>query len=172
MKRLRVAALCLLFAAPLLQASDEGQRPHVYAFDDPELLVTQRTFGIGNAVSVLGDACMDDPAAAASYMQWRLDNLDTLRSMTTRLAQYYRIQAPLADQQKSVAEAMHLTTQLSLSESALEEACASLPETLALPWMNLAQRYRVMLIEVQDPNYLKPHKPKKADDREEQTRTE
>ena len=173
MKCLRIAALCLLATLSLsLQAAEEGQRPHAYAFDDPSLLVTQRTFGIGNAVTLLGDACVNDPAATASYEQWRSANLETLRNMTARLVQHYRIRATADEQQQRVAEAMHLKTQLSLSETDLEEACASLPETLALPWMNLAQRYQVMLTEMQDPNYLKPQMPKKADDREEQTRSE
>lgn len=149
-----------------------GARHHTYAFDEPDLLATQRVFGVGNGVTLLGDACTDDPAATASYEQWRVVNLESLRAMTARLASYYRIQALPGEQQTRVAEAMHLKTCLLLSDSALQEACSSLPETLALPWMNLAKRYQATLTEVQDPNYLKPKKTKKTDDREEQTRSE
>ena len=147
-------------------------RPHAYAFNEPTLLATQRVFGIGNAVTVLGDACTSDEAAMASYAQWRTANLDTLHRMTKQLALHYQILAAPDQQQKRVAEIMHLKTQISLSDSALTEACASLPDTLTLPWMNLAHRYQSTLREVQDPNYLKPQKPKKIDDREEQTRSE
>ena len=149
-----------------------GARQHAYAFDQPELLATQRVFGVGNAVTMLGDACADHPAAHASYAQWRATNIDTLHHMTAQLATYYRIQALPDERQQRVAETMHLSTRLSLSDSALEEACASLPDTLVLPRMNLAQRYQATLVEVRDPNYLKPPKPKKTDDREEQTRSE
>ena len=150
----------------------DGARHHAYAFDEPELLATQRVFGVGNGVTLLGEACADDPKATASYEQWRATNMATLRGMTTRLALYYRIQALPGEQQTRVAEVMHLKTRLMLSDSALQEACASLPETLVLPWMNLAKRYQATLAEVQDPNYLKPKKTKKTDDREEQTRSE
>lgn len=153
----------------------DGARHHAYAFDEPELLATQRVFGVGNGVTLLGEACADDPKATASYEQWRATNGDTLRAMTGRLAVYYRIQALPNEQQTRVAEVMHLKTRLMLSDSALQEACASLPETLVLPWMNLAKRYQATLAEVQDPNYLKPKNPKKTkktDDREEQTRSE
>lgn len=149
-----------------------GERQHAYAFDQPELLATQRVFGVGNAVTLLGDACTDHLAAQASYAQWRASNIETLRRMTAELATYYRIQALPDERQQRVAEAMHLSTRLSLSDSALEEACTSLPDTLVLPRMNLAQRYQTTLVEVRDPNYLKPQKPKKNDDREEQTRSE
>lgn len=147
-------------------------RPHAYAFNEPALLATQRVFGIGNAVTVLGDACTSDEAAMASYAQWRSANLDTLQRMTKQLALHYQILVAPNEQQKRVAETMYLKTQISLSDSALTEACASLPETLALPSMNLAQRYQSTLREIQDPNYLKPQKLKKTDDREEQTRSE
>lgn len=165
-------ALAAIVSACASTGGQNGARPHVYAFGQPELLATQRVFGVGNAVTLLGDACEDDPAALASYAQWRATNLDTLRGMTNQLALYYRIQALPGEQQQRVAEAMHLKTQISLSDSALTEACASLPDTLALPWMDLAKRYQATLAEVSDPNYLKPQKKKKPDDREEPARSE
>lgn len=152
--------------------SEPGVRPHAYAFSQPELLATQRVFGVGHAVTLLGDACAANHAATASYTQWRSTNGDTLRQMTLQLAVYYRIQSLPVDRQQRVAEAMHLKTALSLSDDALVDACNSLPETLELPWMNLAQRYQATLAEVRDPNYLKPQKPKKTDDGKEQARTE
>lgn len=172
LRALIVLALAVIVSACASTGGQDGARPHGYAFGQPELLAMQRVFGVGNAVTLLGDACGDDPAAMTSYTQWRATNLATLHSMTQQLVRYYRIQAAPAEQQKRVAEAMHLKTQLSLSDSALTEACASLPHTLALPWMNLAQRYQATLAEVRDPNYLKPQKQKKTDDREEQPRSE
>ena len=172
MKQWCLAALAFSLLGCVTSAIQDGQRSHAYAFDQPSLLATQRVFGVGNAVTLLGEACANYPAALASYEQWQSVNHETLRSMTTQLALHYRIQALPDEQQKRVAEAMHLRTRLALADDALEEACTSLPETLALPWMNLAQRYHATLAEVRDPDYLKPKKPKKTDDREEQTRSE
>lgn len=172
LRALGIFALAVMVSACASTGGLDGVRPHVYAFGQPELLATQRVFGIGNAVTLLGDACVDDPAAMTSYAQWRSANLDTLQRMTKQLALHYQIQAAPDEQQKRVADVMHLKTQISLSDNALTEACASLPDTLALPSMNLAQRFQSTLREVQDPNYLKPQKPKKIDDREEQTRSE
>lgn len=153
-------------------ATGGASRPHAYAFDQPELLATQRVFGVGNAVTLLGEACANDPAAAASYVQWQAVNGGTLRAMTAQLAVHYRIQALPGERRQQVAEVMHLKTTLTQSDETLAEACHSLPETLALPWMNLAQRYQATLAEVRDPDYLKPQKPKKTDDGKEQARTE
>jgi hypothetical protein len=92
--------------------------------------------------------------------------------MMALLATHYRLSQSSDDLQKRVAETMHLQTQLSLSDAALSEACSSLPDTLALPSMNLATRYQAVLAEVKHADYLKPKKPNKTDDREEQTRIE
>jgi hypothetical protein len=168
----------------------QGQRPHVYAFDQPQLLATQRTFGVGNAVTLLGEACSDDAKAADSYAEWGEINQPVLEQMTTALAEHYRIPAQSNDLQERVAEAMHLKTRLTLFDAALTDACASLSETLALPNMNLQTRYQTVLKEVSHPDYLKlqrtkrrpevagdPGEPQskvdeKTDDREEPTRSE
>ena len=56
-------ALAAIVSACASTGGQNGARPHVYAFGQPELLATQRVFGVGNAVTLLGDACEDDPAA-------------------------------------------------------------------------------------------------------------
>lgn len=141
---------------------------HAYAFDQPELLATQRVFGVGNAITLLGEACIDDAKAAESYAQWGERNQATLADMTVVLATYYRIFESGGDLQQRVAETMHLNTRLTLSGNALSEACGSLPATLMLPSMDLAQRYQSTLREVRDPNYTNPRKQKKNNAREEQ----
>lgn len=158
-------ALCLIGCAT--QAVQDGQRSHSYAFDQPELLATQRTFGVGNAVTRLGEACADNAAASVSYTHWLSVNQTTFHEMTMLLATHYRLPPSSGDLEKRVAEKMHLQTQLSLSDAALSEACASLPDTLALPSMNLIARYQAVLAEVKNPDYLKPKKPNKTNDREE-----
>ena len=191
MIRCGLAALMLLCVSPVVIATEsEGQRHHAYAFDQPELLATQRTFGVGNAVTLLGEACVDDEKAADSYAEWGEINQPVLEQMTMTLAAHYRIPEASDDLQRRVAEAMHLKTQLTLSGSALSEACGSLPATLALERMNLEARYQGILKEVSDPNYLRaqrtprpqgvPRAPdaapsdaeEQSDDREEQTRPE
>ena len=153
---LALLALSLLgCATPSFQ---DGPQPHAYAFDQPELLATQRTFGVGNAVTLLGDACIDDAAASASYTHWLSLNQTVLREMTAVLAKHYRISASPDELQKRVAENMHLQIRLSLSDTALANVCASLPDTLALPSMNLIVRYQAVLAEVKNPDYLKPQR--------------
>lgn len=177
----RCAVICCWLLGSVAQAADEFPRQHVYAFNQPELLATQRVFGIGNAVTLLGEACADDENASDSYAEWGEINQPVLEQMINQLAAYYRIAETADDLQRRVAEAMHLKTHLSLGGSALSEACTSLPQTLAQPSMNLAMRYQAVLVEVRHPDYLKPRPPtnktvrpqqepasvKKFDDREE-----
>lgn len=120
MKQWCLAALAFSLLGCATPAIQDGQRSHAYAFDQPSLLATQRVFGVGNAVTLLGEACAHHPAALASYEQWQSMNFETLRSMTTQLALHYRIQALPDEQQKRVAEAMHLRTRLALADDALE----------------------------------------------------
>ena len=136
------------------QEAPQEQRPHAYAFDNPELVSTQRVFGVGNATTLLGQACADFPEAVASYADWLARNQATLTAMTDTLAIHYRIPVTAEDLQARVAKVMQLKTTLDLSTATLDEVCPNLPETLALPNMDLQQRYRESLVEVRDPNYL------------------
>lgn len=177
MRLWRIALSFLLLLGSVAQAADETPRQHAYAFGQPELLATQRTFGVGNAVTLLGEVCADDPKAADSYAEWGAVNQETLSEMTLTLAAHYRIPEDADDLQRRVAETMHLKTHLALSGAALTAACDSLPDTLALPSMQLSQRYETVLLEVRAPDYLKPKRVasmpiEKTDDREEQTRSE
>ena len=138
------------------QDAQQEQRHHAYAFDNPELVSTQRVFGVGNATTLLGKACSNFPEATKSYDSWLQSNQSTLTAMTETLAVHYRIPLGTDQLQARVAEAMRLKTSLDLSQATLEEVCPNLPETLALPNMNLQQRYRESLVEVRDPNYLNP----------------
>lgn len=149
-------AWLVLFGWSMTVAAQQEQRPHAYVFDNPELVSTQRVFGIGNATTLLGKACDGFPEAAISYAAWLTQNQATLTSMTDTLAVHYRIPVTAADLQARVAKAMQLKTALDLSSSTLDEVCPNLPETLALPSMNLQQRYQESLVEVRDPNYLIP----------------
>ena len=157
MQRLYSLALALLLVGCASSGAIQG-RHHAYAFDQPEVLAMQRTFGVGNAVTILGAACVDVPAAKASFETWQQSNGALLQKMTQKLAFYYRMpqDADALQLQKQVAARMYLKTTLDLDGAALTEACESLPQTLALPSMNLAARYQAVLQEVSEPDYLKP----------------
>jgi hypothetical protein len=182
MRRGLVATMWLL--STMVASASETPRVHAYAFDQPEILAAQRVFGIGNAITLLGQVCEDNPDASASFAQWLIVNGEMLKQITTRLADYYRIPHQTDDLQQRVASTMHLKSQLNLSDEAKQDACTSLPETLALPSMNLNKRYDAVLIEVKNPDYLKQKRPtapaeykqpepvESSDDREEQTRSE
>jgi len=124
-------------------------------FNQPELVSTQRVFGVANATVMLGTACHAFPAATAAYEAWQTENQSTMQTLTATLAVHYRIALDTPNQQSRVAQAMHLKTSLDLSPDTLDEVCPTLADTLALPQMNLQQRYRDTLAEVSDPNYLK-----------------
>ena len=157
MRLLRHFALLMLWGGALtVSAQAQEQRPHAYAFDNPELVSTQRVFGVGNATILLGEACKNFPEAAAAYAAWLTANENTLTVMTDVLAVHYRIPVTSEGLRLRVANAMHLKTDLNLSEANQDEVCPNLPETLALPHMNLQQRYWESLAEVRDPNYLSP----------------
>lgn len=150
----------MLWGWSMMVAAQDGvatpQRPHAYAFDNPELVSTQRVFGVGNATTLLGQACADFPLAVASYDAWLARNGATLTAMTDVLAVHYRIPLTTDGLQALVAKAMQLRAALDLSPEKLDEVCPNLPATLALPSLDLQQRYRESLAEVRDPNYLNP----------------
>jgi len=153
------AGVCLwLGSGQTLHAADHNatQRPHAYAFDQPELVSAQRVFGVANATLMLGAACDAYPEATTAFQAWLVQNQLTMQTLTTTLAAHYRIAQDAPDLRQRVVQAMHLKTALDLSPAALAEACPTLPDTLALPHMNLQQRYRDTLAEVRDPDYLKP----------------
>ena len=159
MQKMRGCLWALLLSWVVTVAAQDGQqeqRHHAYAFDNPELVSTQRVFGVGNATTLLGKACADFPEASKSFAIWLQSNQSTLMAMIDTLAIHYHIQLDADRLQARVAEAMRLKTSLDLSQATLDEVCPNLPETLALPNMNLQQRYRESLIEVRDPNYLNP----------------
>ena len=159
MQKMRGCLWALLLSWSVTVAAQDGQqeqRHHAYAFDNPELVSTQRVFGVGNATTLLGKACADFPEASKSFATWLQSNQSTLMAMIDTLAIHYRIPLGTDRLQARVAEAMRLKTSLDLSQATLDEVCPNLPETLALPNMNLQQRYRESLAEVRDPNYLNP----------------
>lgn len=156
MHRYVCLALCGWSITVAAQEAPQAQRPHAYAFDNPELVSTQRVFGVGNATTLLGQACTDFPEAVASYADWLQRNQATLTAMTDTLAIHYRIPVTAEGLQALVAKAMKLKTALDLSAATLDEVCPNLPETLALPSLDLQQRYRESLAEVRAPNYLSP----------------
>ena len=46
----------LLLLSTMVANATETPKIHAYAFDQPEILATQRVFGIGNAITLLGQA--------------------------------------------------------------------------------------------------------------------
>ena len=140
----------------MLAWAGDGQRPHTYAFDQPELVSAQRVFGVGNATTMLSEACHDFPEATAAYDVWLQKNQSTFQRLAVMLADYYRIDPMVPDLRQRVAAAMHLKTALNLSSATLADACPSLPQTLASSHYDLEARYQASRKEVQDPNYFNP----------------
>ena len=151
MRVLPLALCALLFAAPL--RAEEAQQAAAdrlgYAFEHPRILAQQRLFGIAHGVSLLAAACLDLPdasqAAQDAYAPWRAKQEAAVDAAIAELGAYYfGDDTPMPDWQ-ALAQAMHLPDALPYAPDSedLKAACATLPQALAQPRYDLAERYRL-----------------------------
>lgn len=112
---------------------------HGYAFDQPEILIRQRLFGLAHGLSLLAAACLDVPeqsgATQEAYAAWHEKQAQTIDAMVRDLARHYfgvrSEEATWAD----LVSALNLKNRIqdALGAVALEAACASLPTAIARP---------------------------------------
>ena len=105
---------------------------HGYAFDNPEILLRQRLFGLAHGASLLASACRDDAAATAAYRNWRMKQLGAINAVGHDLSEWFfgdkAYQAGMAD----IRRALNLPDALPpMPDVELAAACATLPEALA-----------------------------------------
>lgn len=119
--------------------------PPGYAFDQPELLVEQRLWGIAHGVRLLARACArhGHVAAAEAWVDWLEREAAELRALNGRLGQYYfgRAEAPL----DAIAAVLGLRQSLDLAPETLKAACDTLGAALALPRYDLKRRREELL---------------------------
>lgn len=128
-------------APPTLTPLHQG-----YAFDQPEILIRQRLFGLAHGVHLLVSACLGkrehEVATQAAYDRWHASQHLTLTRVRTDLAGYYFGELAARAYWQDIANALGLkeTIHPSLAGVSLDEACNSLPAALENERYDLAQR--------------------------------
>lgn len=115
-----------------------------YAFDQTDILLRQRLFGLAHGVTLLAARCVALPGQAPSvqvaFMAWHDKQANAVVQVMRDLAAYYfGEQAPLATW-SDVAAALKLKMVIgqALNELEWQAACASLPQAMAGPRYDLA----------------------------------
>jgi hypothetical protein len=110
-----------------------------YAFDNPEILIRQRLFGLAHGLSLLAAACLDLPEYSQpiqdAYAAWHEKQGKTIETIVHDLAIYYFGPRAAEAQWPDLSRAMNLrnSIQPALGEVTLQAACASLPVAIVRP---------------------------------------
>jgi hypothetical protein len=138
----RVAAA---LGAALALGAQAQSVPTRYEFDRPQVLAQQLLWGVVHGVRLLGMAChrRGDKVAALAYADWLDGQWPRIRAAEGDLSRHYydRDQVPL----EAIDAAIKLKPALDQPDSALGDACASLPEALAAPRYDLERYYQEKL---------------------------
>jgi hypothetical protein len=110
-----------------------------YAFEQPEILVRQRLFGLAHGLSLLAAACLDvaeqSGSAQEAYAAWHVKQAETITTVVNDLARYYfgdrAGEAAWADISRALA--LKEDIREALGDVRLEEACATLPTAIVRP---------------------------------------
>ena len=110
-----------------------------YAFDQPEILIRQRLFGLAHGLSLLAAACLDLPAHSGpiqdAYAAWHAKQGKAIETIVRDLSVYYF--GSRADEARwpDLSRALNLADRIetALSEVTLNAACASLPDAITRP---------------------------------------
>jgi hypothetical protein len=118
--------------------NDERLVPqHVgYTFEQPEILLRQRIFGLAHGVHLLVSSCLDKSEHAAATQQaydtWYAQQHEAITTVRTALAEHYFGTAAARADWQDIARVLGLkeTVYPSLGAVSLQEACATLPQAL------------------------------------------
>lgn len=148
MKRLLLA---LLLAVPPVQAEEAGPVQQAltpvrlgYAFEDTDVLLRQRIFGLAHGVHLLLSACLDKnenaEAAQQAYEAWHTAQEKVLEGVRGMLAVHHFGNEAERAHWQDVARVLGLkeTIYPSLGGASLQEACATLPQALTQPRYDFA----------------------------------
>ena len=110
-----------------------------YAFDQPEILVRQRLFGLAHGLSLLAAACLDvaeqSGSAQEAYAAWHVKQAETITTVVNDLARYYFGDRAGDAVWTDISRALALKEDIRevLGDVRLEEACATLPTAIVRP---------------------------------------
>ncbi len=123
-------------ASPALEANPKRLG---YAFEQPEILIRQRLFGLAHGLSLLAASCLDLPQHSEpiqdAYAAWHARQARTIEALVLDLSRYYFGPRAAEAQWQDLARALSLKDSIlpALGETSLQDACASLPEAIARP---------------------------------------
>lgn len=117
---------------------------HGYAFEQPQILVRQRLFGLAHGVSLLAAACLDLPEHSSliqdAYANWHARQAKAIETVAQDLAKYYFGARATQAHWPDLVSALMLkdNIQPALAGIALTDACASLPAAIIRPRYDFA----------------------------------
>ncbi|MFN3883620.1 MAG: hypothetical protein ACK4Q4_02540 [Rhodocyclaceae bacterium] len=117
---------------------------HGYAFDQPDILLRQRLFGLAHGVHLLLSACLDkDENAAAvqrAYDEWHAAQEPAIEAVRAALAEHHFGARAASAGWQDIARVLGLkeTIYPALGTVSLTEACATFPEALGRPAYDFA----------------------------------
>lgn len=129
-----------------------------YAFDQPQVLIRQRLFGLAHGLSLLAAACLDLPehstAIQDAYAGWHAGQAAAIETLVKDLARHYFGERAAEADWRDLARALGLHDSIhpSLGQVALADACASLPAAIGQPRYQLDR----LLAEVDDAAAVRP----------------
>ncbi|MDP1651760.1 MAG: hypothetical protein Q8L56_03460 [Rhodocyclaceae bacterium] len=146
MSLLRCTALAWLLLAGSCAFADDAtppaneERPTPqrigYSFEQPEILLRQRIFGLAHGVHLLVSSCLDKSEYAAStqaaYDTWYAKQHEAIATVRNALAEHHFGAAAAHTHWQDIARVLGLkeTVYPSLGAVSLPEACATLPQAL------------------------------------------
>ncbi|MFN6961803.1 MAG: hypothetical protein ACK4N6_06130, partial [Rhodocyclaceae bacterium] len=112
---------------------------HGYAFDQPDILLRQRLFGLAHGVHLLLSACLDKNENAAAvqraYEAWHAAQGSAIEAVRAALAEHHFGARAASAGWQDIARVLGLTETIypALGTVSLAEACATFPEALGRP---------------------------------------
>jgi hypothetical protein len=133
---------------PLAQSPNQGRtvlpNRHGYAFDQPDIVLRQRLFGLAHGLRLLGRVCLLESEfsypAEIAYTRWHQQQASALDRIERDLERWYygsvievgEAQMDAQFRQRDLQRLMALPRELpTLSASERRDACASFPEAVA-----------------------------------------
>lgn len=141
-------------------AADEAPRNELQpqreglAFDQPNILIQQRLFGLAHGVSLLATACEGEQRyreiTMPAYQKWSALQMPAIEAATRDLAGYYFGARAGEATQLDVAHALKLKERLTLAPGSneLQEACATFVQALDSPRYDLVNQHRLQTMAI------------------------
>ena len=141
-------------------AADDARRDELQplrqglAFDQPDILIQQRLFGLAHGVSLLAAACAEEPRyrdiTMPAYREWNTQQTPGIEAATRDLAGYYFGARAGEAMRLDIAHALKLQDKLTLTPGSNEllAACATFAQALQNPRYDLVTQHRLQAMAI------------------------